>query len=449
MEKERKRYLLVGKFDPSLLGMFSTRGELIWVSCKEEALNQTGNFTLLLMDEESFSPEFTEELSMHFPKTPIIVGSSQGLGEPPASIRYVNFARLVSQEIALEEKLAKTELRVDELRRVHESAKKMLILLHDNPDPDSIASALGLRTLLKRNKQTAIIGHLGESISRPENLAMIEIMDIDLVKLDPDALKDFDSIALVDVQPPYFRDLLPEVDTVIDHHPSVGSYTAKFVEIKAEEGATSTIITEYLRAAQIEISERLATALLYGIKTDTVSLNRDANEDDLEAFTFLYPMANLALLRKIERAEMPTNEIRCFGKALSEHWIENGLFFSYLGKVDREYLIPKMADFGIQAKGVEWSVAFGIVQGTHLVISVRNVGYVKSAGRTVRELFGAIGSAGGHRSAAKAVIPLENVSKEIGGTSDKRVISWVTDLFTKKAAVERQSEAAEKQSVGT
>ena len=433
METEVARYLFIGEFDPSLMGLFSSRGEVIWVSSVEEALNQTGNFSLVIIERKDISPELSRDLSIYYPKTPIIVNGDGDMGEPPPSVRFVPFHRLLTGQISREEKLARTELRVEELRRVHSDAKKMLILLHDNPDPDSIASALGLRTILRRNKQTAVIGHLGENISRPENLAMIELLDIDMEKLNSEDTKGFDSIALVDVQPPYFGDSIPEVDSTIDHHPSVGTYNVRFVEIMTQEGATSTIITEYLRSVQVEISERLATALVYGIKTDTVSLNRDANADDVEAFTFLYPLANLGFLRRIERAEMPSDEIKCFGKALANHWVNDGMFFCWVGKVDREYLLPKMADFGIQAKGVEWSVAFGIVGGSHLVISIRNVGYVKSAGRLVREMFGEMGSAGGHRSAAKAVIPLRNVKKAIKSTSEKRIINWVTEQFLSTA----------------
>nr|NIP38605.1 hypothetical protein [Candidatus Dadabacteria bacterium]NIS08485.1 hypothetical protein [Candidatus Dadabacteria bacterium]NIY21973.1 hypothetical protein [Candidatus Dadabacteria bacterium] len=334
--------------------------------------------------------------------------------------------------LAKEEILAKTELRVDQLRKAHTDAKKLLILVHDHPDPDSIASALALRVLLKRNRQTAIIGHFGEKISRPENVAMIDFLEIELENLTPEDLTDFDSIALVDVQPPFFGGALSDikVDSVIDHHPQVSNYEVNFSEIKTEEGATSTILTKYLRAAQVDISERLATALLYGIKTDTVSLNRDANPDDVEAFTYLYPNANLGLLRRIERAEIPPAEVKCFGQALADHWISNGVFFVNLGRVKREYLIPKMADLGIQVKGVEWSVAFGILGNSHLVISVRNVGYIKSAGRLVREMFAEIGSAGGHRSAAKAVIPLSKMRKILGRASQIHIKKWLTKQFS-------------------
>lgn len=429
MQQELSRYLFVGEFDSVLMGLYSKRGEVIWVSSLEEALNQTGTFSIIIAEKKCFSEKFSKEISFHYPNTPIIVSNGVKPDVPYPNVRYVPFHNLLINELAREERLARTELRVEELRKIHHDAKKLLILLHDHPDPDSIASALALRVLLKRNRQTAIIGHFGEKISRPENVAMIEILEIELENLKPEHLSDFDSIALLDVQPPYFGDLLDNVDSVIDHHPITSTYNSRFSEIIAEEGATSTILTKYLRAAQIEISERLATALVYGIKTDTVLLNRDANMDDVAAFTFLYPHANLGLLRRIERAEIPSDEVKCFGQALADHWISSNIFFVNLGRVTREYLIPKMADLGIQVKGVEWSVAFGVVGKTHLVISVRNVGYIKSAGRIVREMFKDIGSAGGHRSAAKAVISLSRIRKKHGKATQIFFKKWLTRLF--------------------
>ena len=437
MEEQLKRYLFLGEFDSILLGFFSKRGEVIWVSSVEEALNQTGNFTLIIVDSNIFKPKLSKNLSTHYPQTPILVSNGDKHIDPPGYVRFVKFEEIIDTQIMKEEKLARTELKVEELRQVHENSKKMLILLHDHPDPDSIASALALRTLLKRNRQTAVIGHLGDKISRPENVAMIEMLDIDLHEISPADLDEYDSISMVDVQPPFFGGLIEEVDSVIDHHPRVGKYEAAFQDISAEEGATSTIMTSYLRAAQVEISERLSTALLYGIRTDTVVLNRDANADDIEAFTFLYPHANLGLLRRIERAEIPATEIKCFGQALADHWIKENIIFVNVGRVDREYLIPKMADFGIQVKDIEWSVAFGILSKTHLVISIRNVGYIKSAGRLVRELFNEIGSAGGHRSAAKAVIPLSQVKKILGGSSSQdKIKKWLTKIIS-AAVVEK------------
>ncbi|MGI9558073.1 MAG: DHH family phosphoesterase [Thermodesulfobacteriota bacterium] len=338
---------------------------------------------------------------------------------------------------------------VKKLRKAHEGKDRILILLHDHPDPDAMASALALRAVLGRNKQTATIGHFGATVSRPENVAMMELLEIDITPLTVDRVSEFDSVAMVDVQPPFFRGALTKVDSVIDHHPEVGSYEAVFSKISVSEGATSTIMTALLRASDVEISERLATALLYGIKTDTFSLARDADDEDVEAFTFLYKKANLGLLKKIEKAEMPSEELTIFGNSLARHWVKRKVIFVNLGKVEREYMIPKMADFCMQAKDSEWVVSFGILRDSHFVMSLRNVGYVKSAGKVARDIFhifasdggsGRVlherlkqGGGGGHRSAAKVVLPVRGVSEMLGGRmSREKLEKWVTKIVTRE-----------------
>ena len=123
---------------------------------------------------------------------------------------------------------------------------------------------------------------------------------------------------MVDVQPHYFGGLIDRVDLVIDHHPEQPGYTAVFKDIRADYGSTSTILTEHLRAVDVNISERTATAMLYAIKSDTLFFNRQANRVDLEAFSYLYPLADAALIRKMEGAEITLERLEYVMKALPE-----------------------------------------------------------------------------------------------------------------------------------
>ena len=302
----------------------------------------------------------------------------------------------------MDESYTKEKLRA--LRAVVGENDRVAILLQDDPDPDAIASGMALRTLLGRNKLTTPLFSFTE-ITRPENRAMVQLLEIEVVQATTELLDSYERVAMVDVQPPYFNGRLHHADIVIDHHPGYTAGNAAFEDVRIRYGATSTILTEYLISAQERVSERLATALLYGIKSDTLMLSRRVTDDDLQAFTFLYKLANYNLLRRIERPELPLSFAKILARAMQRFSVRDELAVVHLGPVKRDDLIVQMADFCLQFHGAEWVAVSGKL-GDNLVIAVRNHGAGRSAGDVVRKLFGDIGSAGGHRNMAKAVIPL-------------------------------------------
>jgi nanoRNase/pAp phosphatase (c-di-AMP/oligoRNAs hydrolase) len=306
---------------------------------------------------------------------------------------------------------------VERIRALFGEHKVHILLQHD-PDPDAIGSALALRELLGRNRPTTPIVTFGE-VTRPENRAMLRHLEIQIDQITYDDLhKDGARLALVDVQPPYFDPPLGRVDLVVDHHPKRTSFKARFTDLRTAYGATSTIFTEYLRAVGVEPTQRLATALLYGIKTDTLFLERGNTLADLSAFNYLYPFANKALITRIERPALPREDLEALGRALSRLQLDNGVAVIHMGEINREDVISQMAEFCLQIEGVEWGIVSALVKD-RVVISVRNVGYVKSAGEIMKTLYDDIGSAGGHRAMAKAVIPLDRFKEKFGEVSEK------------------------------
>jgi nanoRNase/pAp phosphatase (c-di-AMP/oligoRNAs hydrolase) len=326
------------------------------------------------------------------------------------SEKYKSFAHFVSLPELLESnlrwhiRLARTMRFVEEVKAHFEGAESILILLQDDPDPDAIASGLALRQVLGRNKQTAPLGSFGR-VTRPENLAMVKLLEIEIDKVAENDLKNFDRIAMVDLQPPHLANPPDEVDLVIDHHPEQFTYKSHLKDIRPNYGATSTILLEYLLCSNSPIGTRLATAMLYGIKSDTFALSREVNEWDVEAFSYLYPLANQNLMRRIERPELPPAALDALSLALKNRRVIDKVAFVHLGRVERDDLIPQMADFSLSFEGIEWAFVSGVFDSNY-IISVRNVGYVRAAGRLLKEAFGDIGSAGGHASMAKAIIPL-------------------------------------------
>jgi nanoRNase/pAp phosphatase (c-di-AMP/oligoRNAs hydrolase) len=374
------------------------------------------------------NPELAEEIlqqvwQLH-DNPPVAVITKNGyLPTLPPTVKHISVSNLLAQASRVELRRARNHQMVCMLRETLDSVKNLLILIQHDPDPDAIASALALRTILGRNKTTAPLGSFGQ-VTRPENVTMVQLLDVDIEQVTVHTLSHYDGIALVDVQPPYFGNVLSHVDAVVDHHPLVAPYEARYRDVRTDFGATSTIFVEYLQAIGAKVTQRLATALYYGIKTDTLFLGRETTEVDVEAFTYLYPLANHSLIRRMERPKLPLRDLDAFGYALRARAIIGSTFFTHLGLVEREDVLPQFAEFCLQVECVERSVVSGIFGG-NLVVSVRNDMHGKSAGELVRNAFNHLGSAGGHRSMAKAVIPLANLEQEFGRLSDAELGQFV------------------------
>ena len=341
-------------------------------------------------------------------------------------ITHLDLAELLAPTLTTELGRSLTRARVQQYQRYFADADRVLILLHNEPDPDALGAGLALRNVLRRTRTTAIIGAF-QGITRPENLRMADLLDIQLETVTPDELPTFDRIATVDVQPHYFGGLLPRVDLVVDHHPEQMGYTAVFKDIRADYGSTCTILTEHLRAVDVNISERTATAMLYAIKSDTLFFARQTNRVDLEAFTFLYPLADPALIRKMEGAEITMERLEYVTRALAAGRLRRQVFAAYLGETSREDFVPYIADFLLQVEDVKWTVVAGLIGG-QLVICVRNLGYSRNAGEFVKAAFGDIGSAGGHRAMAKAVVPGDKFRAKFGDLPGPGIAARLGDL---------------------
>jgi nanoRNase/pAp phosphatase (c-di-AMP/oligoRNAs hydrolase) len=358
-------------------------------------------------------------------------------------ITDMDLAELVRPMLVTELSRSMTRARVQQYQRYFADADRVLIMLHNDPDPDALASGLALRNLLRRTKTTAIIGAM-QGVTRPENLRMANMLDIHVEQITTVSLQQFERIATVDVQPHYFGGLLDRADLVIDHHPEQPGYSAVFKDIRADYGSTSTILTEHLRAVDVNISERTATAMLYAIKSDTLFFARHTNRVDLEAFTFLYPLADAALIRKMEGAEITLERLDYVTRASQGGIMKEQVFSAFVGEAPREDFIPYTADFFLQLEDVKWTIVAGVVNGS-LIVSVRNLGYSRNAGEFVKRWFADIGNAGGHRAMAKAVVPMERFREKFGELSGPEITARIAEMaetFLHEASAEKKKEVA-------
>ncbi len=390
-------------------------------------------------EDAAFARSAVAIVSAAAPQAPVLVLSDSvdpaALPSHPC-LRATGLRSLIRDDVDDEFSMLGNLRRVVAIRSLLERREKLGILLQPDPDPDGIAGGYALRAVLGRRAPTAPLISFGE-VKRPENIAMVRALGLEIRTVAPEQLSEFDALALIDVQPTVFGENPParvlSVDVVIDHHPERAGYDAVIRDIRPSYGATATILTEYVRAADMELRPRLATALTYGIKSDTQLLGRETSPNDISAFAFLHPLHSPALLRRIERPALPTDALRALGRALAKTRVRDDIHVLVLGRV-REDVIAQVADLGLQAEGAEWAIAAGIVGGD-LVFSVRNVGYVRAAGEVVRAVVDGLGVGGGHRSMAKGIIPLVAFRKTYGSATRARIGDVLHKAFV--AAIRR------------
>jgi nanoRNase/pAp phosphatase (c-di-AMP/oligoRNAs hydrolase) len=215
------------------------------------------------------------------------------------------------------------------------------------------------------------------------------------------------------------------------------------MDIRPRYGATATILIEYLRAANIKPSTKLATALYFAIKTDTSNFERNTQTEDLQAFQFVFRLSNIALARRIENAEIRRGFLKYFNKALDELHIRKGRAFVHLGTVPHPDVCVQIADFLMHIDMVNWSIVSGIHQ-RKLVIIFRNDGIRKDAGKTIKQHFGPWGPAGGHKSAARAELPLDKLAKEAPVDDQKKLRRWIVQRMENHPGAAKQPDPEQK-----
>jgi nanoRNase/pAp phosphatase (c-di-AMP/oligoRNAs hydrolase) len=304
-------------------------------------------------------------------------------------------------------------MKPDHLPRLSEAvagARHVLIVPHNDPDPDAIGGALALRHLLaERLDIQGDIVYRG-IIGRAENKALVRYLGHPLRLLEPSDMQQGVPLALIDTQPGAGNNPLPpdkEVAIVFDHHPlREATAQVRFAEVRTDVGAISTVLTEVLQAAAIEPPQPLATALFYGIKTDTQGLVREASPADVAAYMYLQSRIDVRALSRIEQAQVPREYFRWLSTTLHAARIYDRVVISFLGDMGRPDLAAEMADLLLRLKGMRWVLCIGVHQDV-LILAVRTRSRRGGAEHLVLHVVEGQGTAGGHGTMAGGQVPLQ------------------------------------------
>lgn len=306
-----------------------------------------------------------------------------------------------------------------------EDAENVVVLTHDNPDPDALASAAALARLLEETAGVTTTLVFGGIVGRAENRALIEELGLSFRRVGQADFGGAAPVALVDTQPRTGNNSLPKgriANVVIDHHPlRPETGAATFVDVRPAYGASCSIMVEYMRAAGVEPPRSLATALFYGIQSETMDLGRDVSEADVQASVYLYPRSDPGAVSRIRHARVPAGYFQTLHEALDAACRFGGVICIPMGRLDYPDMVAELADLFMRVEGVEWTAASGRYHDD-LLLSVRTYRPDAHAGRLVRRTVGERGTAGGHGMVAGAQVP-------IGNRSDDEVRELVGSVF--------------------
>ena len=278
---------------------------------------------------------------------------------------------------------------------------KLLLILTGYPDPDNIASGLAHQFLAGEFEieTTLLCFH---EVSHQENRALVKRLEINLVLYDETFdLEPYGLYAFVDTQKTDtpISDRLEGKTFVsfVDHHKRLGDVLAEFVDIREDVGSTCAIYAEYLRTQYphgLDPGEtahvRLATALMHGIRSDTMAL-LEATRLEFEAAAYLWPCVDQALLKKIADQSLAPVVMDMIQKALENKQVFDSLLLTDVGFVRSEHRdgIPQVTEFLLRREGTDTVLVFGIVDGKTVDGSLRTRSDTISPDTFLKKAFGA------------------------------------------------------------
>jgi nanoRNase/pAp phosphatase (c-di-AMP/oligoRNAs hydrolase) len=294
-----------------------------------------------------------------------------------------------------------------------QDATAVAFVSHVHPDPDSLGSMVGLAHLVEAGLGLPTRLIRDGLISRAENRAMVEFLNIELVPLDEAKWRAGEALVMVDSQPNTGRHNLPRdvpLYAVIDHHETLGDLEGvPFVDLRRGLGATCSLVTSYLMEQDIPLPETVATSLMYGIETELCGYPREASPLDDTALLYLYPLANKDLLARIRNARVPQKYFECIVQALQSSFIYDRLIISWVNELPQPELAAEVVDFLIRFEEIDWAVCAGVYEN-QLVLSARTAVSGARAGEVLRQVVGKLGRAGGHDRRAGGNIPLTSTA---------------------------------------
>ncbi len=288
--------------------------------------------------------------------------------------------------------------------------KRVYIQTHNFPDPDAIGAAFGLQCLLRSYGVASKICYDGR-IDKLSTAKMLDMLGIEMASGEALAaeLREEDCIICVDSQKNggNITDFPGDEIAAIDHHPTYVDVPYRYADIRSV-GACATIIALYFRDRGLTPDTAAATAMLYGIKMDTLNFTRGVTEDDITAFAFLLPLVDTGIMAQLEHSQIEFRDLKAYGAAIENIRVFGYYGFSRIPFSCPDAMIAVLSDFILSLVEVQVSVIY-CLRKDGMKFSVRSEREDIDAGELVRHALEGIGNGGGHPTMAGGLIPAANL----------------------------------------
>ena len=375
-------------------------------------LNINSPTAILYLDDKSINDdEPLEAIKRKWPKTPILTTIPiEGDGYDLISIDDISFSAMQDRIRGWERKEGASTLE-NYLKSISDNSK-VTIFCHDNPDPDALASALAMNELFVNYGHTSQIVH-GGMIEHHQNQAMVKELEIPVRRLIldweiTDLIKESDLIVAVDFHRPGANNIMPKdciPHIIIDHHSVDDPVTADLAMVSSEYSSTSSMVASLLMSSDFEMNSRVATALAFGIKTDTLGFTRNFNAVDVRALLWINAWVDKEKLRAIEMPPRSIEALDSFAAALNDKLHIENLILAPVHNLTNRDSLAQIADFLLPTEGVDTVVAYGI-RRNKVILSVRSNRENLHVGKLLSNNF-PDGLAGGHKSLGGGQIPFD------------------------------------------
>ena len=431
----RKNCTLIGLADDLPIGEALENCEIIALPSSmplaELPISNNSPTAILFLDNKSITDdEPLEVIKRKWPKTPILTTIPiEGDGYDLISIDDISFAAMQDRIRGWERKEGALTLEAY-LRSISENSK-VTIFCHDNPDPDALASALAMSELFSSHGHSSQIVH-GGMIEHHQNQAMVKELAIPIrrIILDweiTDLIKESDIIVAVDFHRPGANNILPTdciPHIIIDHHSVDDSVTADLAMVSSEYSSTSSMVASLLMSSDFTMNSTVATALAFGIKTDTLGFTRNFNAVDVRALLWINAWVDKDKLRAIEMPPRSIEALESFSTALNDKVQLDSLILAPVRNLTNRDSLAQIADFLLPTEGIDTVVAFGVKRGK-VILSARSNKHDLHVGKLLSTNF-PDGLAGGHKSLGGGQIPLDVIA-ERGTHSEQDHVEIVMD----------------------